>query len=186
MAHQTISDAELLDSALKLFRTHGAEGVSLSQLSKATGLEKASLYYRFPGGKEEIVLAVLGAVDEWFETRLQPVLRQDGFPRKRVARAAELLRTFYEDGALSSTTDVLSLPGGSPRRHAALKDSLESWITAFATLARESGMTPAAARHAAEDAVVRIEGSLVVSRALGDPAPFHRVLKMLPDLLTRS
>lgn len=184
MARPTITDVELLDTALLLFRTHGAEGVSLSQLSEATGLEKASLYYRFPGGKEEIIMAVLASVGQWLETQLFPVLRQEGPPRKRAGKAAELLRTFYEDGKLSCVTDVLSLPGGSPQRHEALKAALEAWIAAFAALGRESGMTPAAARHVAEDALVRIEGSLVVSRALGDPGPFQRTLKLLPDLLT--
>ena len=184
MAHRTISDDDLLDSALDLFRTHGAEGVSLSQLSQATGLEKASLYYRFPGGKEEIIMATLASVSQWFETHLFPALRQEGPPRKRAAKAAELLRTFYQDGSRSCVTDVLSLPGGSSRRHEALKAAMEAWIAAFAALARESGMPPAAARQSAEEAIVRIEGSLVLSRVLTNPAPFHRILKQLPDLLT--
>jgi len=184
MAHRTISDDDLLNSAMRLFRTHGAEGVSLSQLSEAIGLEKASLYYRFPGGKEEIVMAVLDSAGQWLETQLFPALRQAGPARKRAARAAELLRTFYEDGKLSCIIDVLSLPGGSVRRHEALKAALEAWMAAFAALARDSGMTAAAARHAAEEALIRIEGSLVLSRALGDPAPFQRMLKQLPDLLT--
>jgi len=184
MARPTISETELLDAATLLFRTHGAEGVSLSQLSKATGLEKASLYYRFPGGKEEIILAVLAAVAEWLEANLFRALKQEGPPRRRVAKAAELLRTFYEDGKLSCVIDVLSLPGGSPERHEALKGALESWIAAFAAIARDSGMAPAAARHVAEEALVLIEGSLVLSRALADSAPFQRALKQLPDLLT--
>ncbi len=184
MARQTISDSALLDTALDLFRTHGAEGVSLSQLSQATGLEKASLYYRFPGGKEEIILATLASVGQWFENQLFPALRSPGPPRKRAAKAAEILRAFYQDGARSCVTDVLSLPGGSPQRHQALQTAMEAWIAAFAALARESGLPPAAARQAAEEAVIRIEGSLVLSRVLANPAPFHRTLKQLPDLLT--
>jgi Bacterial regulatory proteins, tetR family len=37
---------------------YGFEGVSVKHLADATGLEKASLYYRCPGGKDEIVMAV--------------------------------------------------------------------------------------------------------------------------------
>jgi hypothetical protein len=40
------------------------------------------------------------------------------------------------------------------------------------------------ARTRAEEAVVRIEGSLVVARVLGDSSAFERVLRMLPELLT--
>ena len=64
--HPKVSKEELLDEALELFRASGYEGVSLSDLSRATGLEKPSLYFRFPGGKEQIVLAVLDRVIDFF------------------------------------------------------------------------------------------------------------------------
>ena len=57
MAHRIVSDEVFLATALDLFRTYGFEGVSLKQLADATGLEKASLYYRYPGGKESIAMA---------------------------------------------------------------------------------------------------------------------------------
>ena len=38
----------------------------------------------------------------------------------------------------------------------------------------------------AEDAVVRIEGALVLARSLGEPAIFGRTLKALPDDLLRQ
>ncbi len=38
----------------------------------------------------------------------------------------------------------------------------------------------------AEDALVQIQGALVVARITGDPAPFTRTLKALPELLTDS
>jgi TetR/AcrR family transcriptional repressor of lmrAB and yxaGH operons len=60
MAHRLISDEDFLATALDLFRTYGFEGVSLKQLADATGLEKASLYYRFPGGKDAIAMAIAG------------------------------------------------------------------------------------------------------------------------------
>ena len=53
MAHAKVSKDEVLDHALELFRTSGFEGVSLSDLSAATGLEKPSLYFRFPGGRKK-------------------------------------------------------------------------------------------------------------------------------------
>ncbi len=38
----------------------------------------------------------------------------------------------------------------------------------------------------AEEAIARIEGSLILARVLGDSAAFERVLKLLPDLLTAA
>jgi TetR/AcrR family transcriptional repressor of lmrAB and yxaGH operons len=57
-------------------------------------------------------------------------------------------------------------------------------MSAFAQIAKESGHSSSAARSKAEEAIVRLEGSLILGRVLGDTAYFERVLKGLPDLLT--
>ena len=162
MAYRTVTDDDLLDRALDLFRTYGFEGVSLSQLSEAIGLEKASLYHRYPRGKDEIVLAVVA----------------------RVAIVAEQLRVFYSDGTKPCITDVLSISGGSDELRTTLRIALQAWLKAFAEIAKESGLSASLSRLRAEEAIVRIEGSLVVARVLGDSQPFQRVIKFLPDMLT--
>ena len=43
-------------------------------------------------------------------------------------------------------------------------------------LCREAGVSPGLARARAEDAVVRIEGGLVVSAGTGDPGAFRRAI----------
>jgi hypothetical protein len=42
------------------------------------------------------------------------------------------------------------------------------------------------ARQWAEDAVLTVEGALVLARGLDDPGPFRRVLCHLPRTLARS
>ncbi len=184
MAHKTISDSDFLDAALDLFRTYGFEGVSLSRLSEATGLEKASLYYRYPGGKEEVIMAVVNRVVAWFQEYVFAPLQGEQVPRKRVSIVAEQLRVFYHDGTKPCITDVLSISGGSEELAATLKIAVQAWMKAFSDIAKESGLSAAVARSRAEEAIIRIEGSLVVARVLGDRAPFQRTIKLLPDLLT--
>ena len=82
--------------------------------------------------------------------------------------------------------DVLSIPGGSAELQRALRKAMEAWISAFAKVAKESGLGPSAARSRAEEAILRIEGSLVLARVLDDTTTFERVLKSLPDLLAGS
>ena len=62
MAHSSINDADLAEKALELFRQRGYEGISLNDLVVVSGLEKASLYYRFPGGKKDMVFVVVAHV----------------------------------------------------------------------------------------------------------------------------
>ncbi len=186
MAHRLISDDHFLATALDLFRTWGFEGVSIKQLADATGLEKASLYYRFPGGKDQIAMAVAEDVVRWFQANVFAPLKGAGSARRRVTVVAERLRAFYAGGSKACLTDVLSISGGSKELHAAIRDAMQSWIDAFAQIARESGFSPAAARSRAEEAIIRIEGSLVLARVLGDPGAFERTLKLLPGLLILS
>jgi AcrR family transcriptional regulator len=186
MAHRIVSDESFLATALDLFRTYGFEGVSLKQLADATGLEKASLYYRYPGGKDEIVMAVAKDVVSWFHANIFVPLAGAGSTRKRIAFVVERLRVFYAGGTKACITDVLSIPGGSEELKAALKGAMQAWIDAFAEIAKESGLSSATARSRAEEAVVRFEGALIVARVLGDKAPFERVLRLLPELLTSA
>ena len=184
MAHRIVSDEVFLATALELFRTYGFEGVSLKQLADATGLEKASLYYRYPGGKDEIAMAVAQDVVTWFQANVFDPLDGDGPVRKRVSFVAERLREFYSGGSKACLMDVLSIPGGSAELQLALKGAMQAWVSAFAKAGKESGLGAAAARSRAEEAIVRIEGSLIMARVLGDTTGFERVLKLLPDLLT--
>ncbi len=186
MAYRTISDEAFLAAALDLFRTHGFEGVSLQRLADATGLEKASLYYRYPGGKDAIAMAVAGEVVAWFQANVFASLAAPGPTRKRVSFVAEKLREFYSGGSKACLMDVLSIPGGSQELQLALREAMQAWVAAFAQFAKESGHGSAAARSKAEEAIQRIEGSLILARVLGDPAAFERVLKLLPDLLTSA
>jgi TetR/AcrR family transcriptional regulator, lmrAB and yxaGH operons repressor len=185
LAHKIISDEVFLDNALDMFRSRGYEGVSISQLSAASGLEKASVFYRYPGGKSEVIKAVVKRVADWFEMNVFDPLKAEGSPNKRVAIVAKTLRAYYRDGTRPCVTDVLSIDGGTKELATALKVALQAWLKAFTEIAKESGMSLPLARARAEEAIVKIEGSLVLARVLGDNAPFLKVIKRLPDLLTR-
>lgn len=185
MAHSTISEAEFLDLALDVFRTYGFEGVSLSRLSEATGLEKPSLYYRYPGGKEQIAMAVVKRALDWFEHQVFAPLKGAGSPHQRVTLVAGNLREFYLDGKKSCIMDVLSIPGASGELKAALKGAMQAWIHAFSVVARETGVSSAMAKARGELAALGIEGSLILARVLGDRGAFQRTIQSLPDFLTR-
>jgi TetR/AcrR family transcriptional repressor of lmrAB and yxaGH operons len=186
MALATITDAELLTKCTEVFRTYGFEGATMSRISAATGLEKGSLYHRFPGGKEEMALAVAAGVVEWFQANVFAVLKQPGNPPKRVKAVAEQLRKFYAEGTKSCLLEMLSIPSGGPELAAGLKGVLQAWQRAFAQISQESGYGAAEAKRRADDAIMRIEGSIVMSRVLNDSKPFHRALDELSGTLIQS
>jgi AcrR family transcriptional regulator len=183
MARAKLSDEELADRALALFRNYGYEGTSLNRIAESTGMEKASLYYRFPRGKEAIVVAVAERVGAWFHENVFQPLADDGPPRERVELVARRLREFYGDGRRPCILDTLSLPGGPEPLQLALRAALGQWLAAFQTVAEGSGKTPSEAKSRAEQALVNVEGSLVLSRVLADGSLFLRALDELGNLL---
>jgi AcrR family transcriptional regulator len=186
MAHATVSDSELLNRSAEVFRTYGFEGTSLSRLSQATGLEKASLYHRFPGGKHQIALAVAEGTGAWMQQNIFEPLKNPGDPRKKLRAVAEQLRTCYVDGTMPCSFEVLSLAGGTAELTEVLKGALQAWLKAFTEIAKESGLPISEARKRAEQAIIQIEGSLILGRVLRDTKAFHRVLDELPALLVRE
>ena len=54
----TVSRERLLDIAERLFSERGFAAVTLRSIAQELGLSHASLYYHFPGGKEELFIAV--------------------------------------------------------------------------------------------------------------------------------
>ena len=181
-----ISKDEVLNRLLHAFRTHGYDGATLALLSEATGLKKASLYHYFPGGKEEMGRAVLGHAGAWFRTHIIDPLHAPGDPRDRLTAMVNQLDTFYRQGRDACLIGALVLGGGLERFQTNLEGALERWMTAVAAVLRDAGLPEDVARARAEDAVVRIQGALIVARGLQTTEPFRRTLERLPNDLLAS
>ena len=178
-----ISDERLFQGLSDVFRRKGYDGASYSDVMKATGLVKASLYHRFPGGKAEMVDAILSTVDRHFAEFVLKPASEEGRTRDRARKIARRLREFYDSGRRWCLLDTLTL-ADSPSTRAHARRSMEFWIDAFARLGRDAGLSPAIARKRAQEAVVAIEGGLVASRVLNNPRPFLCSLANVPNQLT--
>jgi TetR/AcrR family transcriptional repressor of lmrAB and yxaGH operons len=184
MTPSKVDDNQLLDRLTEVFRLYGYDGASLSLISEVTRLQRASLYHRFPGGKEEMALAVLSKVDHWFVTHILAPLSEPGDPAKRVRKMAQRLDKFYNCGRHSCLLDTLSLSDATKAIQQHTQRSFNAWLDALTAIARESEVKTTMARRRAADALVQIQGALVFSRTTGDARPFKRVLAGLPTLLT--
>lgn len=177
---------EVVRRLLAVFRSHGFDGASLAELSRASGLGKSSLYHYFPGGKEDMAHAVLEEAGRWMAEHVLAPLVAPGPPARRLSRMAAALDDLYDCGRAACLLGNM-LVGDSRRLfQRPLKAAFAAWVAALAALARDAGMPAARARLWAEETVLSIEGALVLARGLDDPAPFRRVLRRLPLTLARS
>jgi len=179
-----MSKDEVIAILVETFRRDGYDGASIATLSKATGLGKSSLYHYFPGGKVDMATQVLAAVQDWIERRMVATLTGGGAPRARLVRTLDLISEFYDHGSKACVVGHLCASVDRRQFQKPLDRVLRTWIGAIGALLEEAGFSERVARERAEDAVIRIQGALVVSGGLADPAPFQRAIKRLgTDLL---
>jgi TetR/AcrR family transcriptional regulator, lmrAB and yxaGH operons repressor len=176
------SREDVIPAIRDVFRRHGYDGASLSAISEATGLGRASLYHHFPGGKDEMAEAALDDVAAIIDGRIIPTLRQGELPAaKRLAAMAEELTRFHEGGRAACLCGVLALT--APALRPRVRAIFARWLDALADLAQEAGARRADAREAAEEVLARIEGALILAAAQENPRPFRRALDDLQRIL---
>lgn len=168
---------------LQLFRQYGYDGATLSKISQETGLGKASLYHHFPGGKDEMVQVVLEFLESWLDANILQTLGGSGSVHDRLQQMCDRLNELYEGGQQPCLFAILLLGSARDVFHAKVKTLFRAWIDAVAKVLIEAGMDRELAKQRGEDAAIAIHGSLILSQALDDPAPFQRVIQRLPNHL---
>jgi AcrR family transcriptional regulator len=181
-----MSKDAVIPKLLGVFQQYGYEGATLARLSEATGLGRASLYHHFPKGKEEMATTVLDYLTQGLRTQILAPLYSDRPPVERLRAMNEILDQFYSQGEKSCLLSLLNIGEAHDLFQTQIQQMLELWIESLAKVAIESGIKPKIARQRAEDAVLQIEGALVVSRGLNNKGVFNRVLKHLPEMLLSS
>jgi TetR/AcrR family transcriptional regulator, lmrAB and yxaGH operons repressor len=174
---------ELILQLLVIFRRYGYEGATLSKISKITGLGKASLYYHFPGGKEDMAIAVLDYLQQWLKINILQPLRSEGNVKMRLEKMCERVCELYQEGQQSCLFAVLLLSEAQNLFFDRINHCLRDWIDAIAAVLIEAGIAETVAQERSEDAIALIQGTLILTRGLNNLEPFQRTLKRLPEQL---
>jgi len=178
---------EVLDRIMESFRKDGYDGASLATISTRTRLGKSSLYHHFPGGKEEMAHEVLAHLNEGLRETFEAVDAEHD-PKKKLALLLDAVDVLYDGGKKACLLQQLGASVDRARFRSPLKATFTAFMTALAETGRAAGLSAATARRRAEDAIVRIEGALVVAAGMDDYGVFRRTLSelratlLLPDV----
>ena len=170
----------------EVFREQGFDGASLSLISKATGLGKSSLYHFFPGGKSEMMDAVLAEIDHWFAVEVFAPLAETHDPKASVGAMFAVVSAYFRTGQRVCLVGALGLSASGNRFADTLSGYFARWITALAAALVTGGVTPALARDLAEETIAGIQGAIVLSRAMRSPAVFERVIGQIETRLAAA
>ncbi len=146
-------------------------------LSKATGLGKGSLYNFFPGGKEEMMDAVLVDIDRWFATAIFSPLEQARDPSAAITSMVRDVTTYFQSGSRVCLVGWIGLGSSGDAFTSQVKSYFARWISALSQCL-EAGRVPwSLAMQLAEETVSGIQGAIILARALGEEAAFVRIVR---------
>ncbi|GAB6897030.1 TetR/AcrR family transcriptional regulator [Kineosporia succinea] len=178
MARTVTERADALPALAEAFRRHGYEGASLAVLTQHTGLGKGSLYNFFPGGKEEMALAVLDEVDAWFRVNVYEPLRDGEVPvPERLQGMTGAVEDYFTSRHLVCLFGAFALGQERERFGERIAAYFTGWIDALGE---------SVPRDDATDFVATVQGALVLARALDDPQVLHGTITRALTLLVRG
>lgn len=168
--------ADALPRLAEVFREHGFEGSTLSMLSKATGLGKGSLYNFFPGGKEEMMAAVLADIDQWFAKVIFLPLESSDDPSTAIILMMRDVTSYFRSGSKVCLIGWVGLGSSRDAFSHQTDGYFARWISSLARCLEHGHVPKTLAFQLAEETVSGIQGAIILSRALGEEATFSRIV----------
>ena len=178
-----MSKKKVILQLIPLFRQYGYEGTSLAMLSRATGLGKASLYHYFPQGKKGMANAVMEHIASSFEEKVLQPLENTNPPQEKITNMCRALTEFYANGTNNCFFAIMSIGEADSLFHNQVKHRLEIWINAIAQVLIAAGIEPQNAKERSQNAIIEIQGALILVRILNKPEIFIKTLEKLPEKL---
>lgn len=183
MARMVAERSDAVASLAEVFREHGYEGASLALIGKATGLGKGSLYHFFPNGKEEMLQAVLVEIEQWFQDSVYSPLRDGDDADAAITAMLDETAKYFRSGRRVCLVGALAVTNTRDLFAQAIRGYFVAWVDALQAALVRQGRDAEQARLLSEDAVLAIQGAIVLSRALDDPAVFQRAIDQLHSRL---
>ncbi|MBF6212386.1 TetR/AcrR family transcriptional regulator [Nocardia puris] len=182
MPPRTDSRQRFIDAAADLFHTQGYHATGLNQLVSAGGAPKGSLYFHFPGGKEQLAAEALARSSEQLRDLLADALAAGDTDAVVEALAENLRASDFQRGCPLATVALDASSASEPIRQACA-EGFESWRLAIAEFVRRKGIEAARADALSVLALSMIEGALLLARTQRDLTPLRVVAEHLRTTL---
>ncbi|WP_405155055.1 TetR/AcrR family transcriptional regulator [Paenibacillus sp. FSL K6-0108] len=183
MTRTVFEKSDVIPLVTEVFRELGYEGASLSKITARTRLSKGSLYYFFPGGKEQMVAEILAHIDQWFINNIFEPLEKNE-PRAAIDHMWREVDAYFQSGQRICLLGAFAMDGTRDRFDTVIRQYFMRWIEALSTALVRTGVSKETADQISEETVAGIQGGLVVSRALNDDSFFERTLARLAQRLS--
>jgi TetR/AcrR family transcriptional repressor of lmrAB and yxaGH operons len=190
MTKASDSKGKTLAAAVRLFRQQGFHGTALHDILAAGGSPRGSLYFHFPGGKEEIGETALTLAGEAVRQAIAHAAETSETAElflTRIARgmASDLEKSDFREGCPIATT-ALETSAQSDALGAATRGAFKSWEYEIKRGLERFGMGSEQADLVATVVLSQLEGALLLARTYRSLAPMQRAEQALKLLVIPS
>jgi TetR/AcrR family transcriptional regulator, lmrAB and yxaGH operons repressor len=178
---------QILETTCELLELQGYHATGLNQIIKESGSPKGSLYYYFPGGKDELTAEALKRVGRIVLERIQMSLAEIENPAEAIGGFLLKLAYFVPASGYRAggpiTTVALETAATNEMLSIVCREIYGAWQAAFAGKLVEGGFSPERARSLATLIISAIEGAIILSRTSRSPQPLEDCARELSVLI---
>ena len=175
MAKVSSAREDMLSAAVELFRARGYEGVGVAELLAKSGAPRGSLYFHFPGGKEQIGAEVVARVGREVAERFRGLHESGVDMQTFIERVFKTTARECKDRDYKASCPMAAIATGfgadNPKLAAAVREAFDSWEEEIRVAAQARGMSEANAAVFASGMLTAMEGAFVISKAQASSRP---------------
>lgn len=177
----------MLEATALLLRQRGYHGTSLNDILSASGTPRGSLYFHFPGGKDQLVIEVTRHSVADVTQRLDAALAAEKDPAVAVHHIYQSVARMLEDNQFTLGCPiapvVLDSPTDMPELVGLCRSAFEQWIGLLRAAFVRAGVPERRAHALALLVESSLEGLMVIARATHDRAPVLAVADEVAALI---
>ncbi len=178
--------ARIVEVASDLLQSNGYHAMGINQITAKGNLPKGSIYFHFPGGKEEIALAAINQGGSIVLQVLVAALEQSSSPEEYmetvVAAFAEILTTSnFQKGCPVSSITLEMAPESSAISNG-VRQVFDSWHEETFRALNQLNCSHPDLKSLASLLLSSVEGALILCRAQQSTAPLENVCASLRPL----
>jgi TetR/AcrR family transcriptional repressor of lmrAB and yxaGH operons len=184
------SKQRVIATTLRLLRRQGLSATGINRIIRESRSPRGSIYFHFPGGKDELTIEALRSAQRTVVERMQSAMRGGASTAQALRRVVrdyveDLRSSGYEFGCPIANV-TLDVSAESPRIRAVCAEIFADWQAKIRQALERDGHPHKEADAMAEFILSSLEGALILCRAQKSSVPLKRVAGRILSVLEAS
>jgi TetR/AcrR family transcriptional repressor of lmrAB and yxaGH operons len=180
---------QIIETTCDLLELQGYHATGLNQIIKESGSPKGSLYYHFPGGKEELAVEAVNRVGNIVLGRIREHLGHIEDCAEAIGTFIRLIALNVERSGFRAGGPITTIAMETASTNVVLREACQqiysNWQRAFAVKLLTGGISETRAQRLSVVIIAAIEGGVILCRTSQSREPLEQVAAEI-EVLVRS